>query len=204
MYHNIQDIQAYISTREAAEKLQVHARTIRKWIDMFEDYISPDWNERGHYLLTEQSLLRLKDIKERLQEPNKSMRQVREDLIREGKITKETEWAQLDPEKTFRFISENMENMIDMVEELFTRMERFEGHLYTLFEAIENLEQQLATVTHDSIPAGELHKMFDDIRKKQEQLKIELRNAHFTQRMVAVTRESSLPPRKKKKNFLFF
>ncbi|SFI87571.1 MerR family transcriptional regulator [Thermoflavimicrobium dichotomicum] len=195
---------AYISTREAAERLQVHARTIRKWIDTFEEYICPEWNERGHYLLTEESLLRLADIKERLQEPNKSMRQVREDLFREGKIAKDHDWNQMNPEKTFRYISDNMENMIDMVDELFTRIERMEGHLFTLFDAMESMEQQLAAVSYESIPASEIHKMFDDIRKKQDQLKMELRNANFTQRLISATRETSLPPRKKKKSFLFF
>src|SRR4051794_35508837 len=78
-----------ITTREAAERLQVTARTIRKWIDVFEDYICPDVNEKGHYLLSEHSLKRLAEIKYRLSEPNKTMKQVREELLREGKISHE-------------------------------------------------------------------------------------------------------------------
>ncbi len=192
------------TTREAAERLQVHARTVRKWIDTFEDYICPESNERGHYLLTEESLHCLADIKERLKEPNKSMKQIRDDLIKEGKIIKDFTRNQIDSEQTIRYISDNMENMIDMVEELFTRMERLESHLFSLFAAMENLEQQIATLSYDNISASEIHQMFEEIRKKQEHLKFELRNAHFTQRLISATRSTSFPPRRKKKTFLFF
>ncbi len=76
----------YVSTREAAERLRVHARTIRKLIDVFEDYIHPEVNDRGHYIFSEEGYRRLADIQARLQKPNKSMRQVRQELIQEGKL----------------------------------------------------------------------------------------------------------------------
>ncbi|MDA8352103.1 MAG: MerR family transcriptional regulator, partial [Firmicutes bacterium] len=77
--------EARISTKEAADRLHVHARTVRKWIDAFEEYICPEVNDRGHYLLSPEGFQRLNDIQQRLQESNKSMRQIRQDLIKEGK-----------------------------------------------------------------------------------------------------------------------
>ncbi|MBA4493707.1 MerR family transcriptional regulator [Paenactinomyces guangxiensis] len=200
---------AYITTREAAERLQVHARTVRKWIDTFEEYICPDWNERGHYVLTEDSLLRLAEIKNRLQEPSKSMKQVREDLMREGKLRgdqafqKSEEENSNDTAKTLTYLIESMENVGDMMEELFDRMERLEDHMFSLFDSFEDMEQKLIAVNYDKVSSNEVQQMFEDIRKKQDQLRIELRNVNFTQRLTSATSEQGLLPRRQKKARFF-
>ncbi|TCS96926.1 MerR family transcriptional regulator [Hazenella coriacea] len=198
-----------ISTREAAERLQVHARTVRKWIDTFEEYICPDWNERGHYILTEDSFEKLVEIKNRLQEPHKSMKQVREDLLREGKMAIEPSFHHMDEsaaaaalsdtEKTLTHVMEAMENVGDMIEELFDRMERLEDHMYGLFESIEDMEHKLVAVSYESVSSNDVQQMFDEIRKKQDQLRIELRNVNFTQRLTSATSEQGLLPRRQKK-----
>lgn len=201
---------ACISTREAAERLHVHARTIRKWIDVFEEYISPDINERGHYILSEESLRRLADIQSRLQEhPQKSMKQVREELIREGKVpsnTHDSQKALLNQaklEKMLFHIIESMENIEDMVEDVFHRMDRIEKQIYGLFNTIEEMEHRLINAQIENIPMGDLQKMFDEIRKKQDQLRIELRNVSFTQRLTAATSEQGLLSRRQKKTRFF-
>lgn len=201
-----------ISTREAAERLQVHARTVRKWIDTFEEYICPDWNERGHYILTEDSFEKLTEIKNRLQEPHKSMKQVRDDLLREGKMATESTYhheesaavaALSDTEKTLTHLTEAMENVGDMIEELFDRMERLEDHMYSLFESIEDMEHKLVTVSYESVSSNDVQQMFDEIRKKQDQLRIELRNVNFTQRLTSATSEQGLLPRRQKRARFF-
>lgn len=201
---------ACISTREAAERLHVHARTIRKWIDVFEEYISPDINERGHYILSEESLRRLADIQSRLQEqPQKSMKQVREELIREGKVpglyndTQHPPFNQAKLERMLFHMIESMENVEDMVEELFHRMDRLEKHLYGLFNTIEEMEHRIMNSQMENIPMNDLQQMFDEIRKKQEQLRMELRNVSFTQRLTAATSEQGMLPRRQKKTRFF-
>lgn len=203
---------ACISTREAAERLQVHARTVRKWIDTFEEYICPDWNERGHYVLSEDSMERLAEIKNRLQDPHKTMKQVREDLLREGKLHRDHGYVEIaqepppsDPgtEKALTHVVEAMEHMGDMMEELFDRMERLEDHMYGLFDSLEDMEHKLVAVSYDSVSSNEMHQMFDEIRKKQDQLRIELRNVNFTQRLTSATSEQGLLPRRKKKARFF-
>ncbi|MBD1370871.1 MerR family transcriptional regulator [Hazenella sp. IB182357] len=192
-----------ISTREAADHLRVHARTIRKWIDTFEEYVKPDWNERGHYILDEQSLVRLTEIKARLQEPQASMKQVREDLMREGKMQVEAVESyknlQQDTEKSLNHLMETMESVGDMMEDLFERMERLEGHMYGLFDSLEDMEHKLVSVSYETVHANEVQQMFDDIRKRQDQLRMELRNATFTQRLTASASEQGLLPRRQKK-----
>ncbi|MGA9173441.1 MAG: MerR family transcriptional regulator [Thermoactinomyces sp.] len=199
--------EACITTREAAERLQVTARTVRKWIDMFEDYIQPDWNERGHYILTEESLKRLFEIQNRLSEPQKSMKQVRGELMKEGKIhptSGQTEFAETDlPDDTLQQITETLDNVGDMVEELFDRMDRLENHIFGLFNTLEEMEHKLVAVSIDSVSADEVQKMFDEVRKKQDQLRMELRNVTFTQRLTAATSEQGLLPRRQKKTRFF-
>jgi NADH/NAD ratio-sensing transcriptional regulator Rex len=192
-----------ISTREVADRLKVNARCIRKWIDMYGEYVGYDVNEKGHYLLSEESLERLKEIQEQLQIPNKSMRKLREEMIAEGKLSQPTETYY--NQQTFDEMISSMNQMGHMMEELFTRMERMEEHLYGIYDSFEDMEQKMGLVAQDAVSSGEVHKMFDEIRKKQDQLKIELRNVHFTQRLTSATSEQGLLPRRQKKSrFLFF
>lgn len=203
----------FLTTREAAERLQVHARTVRKWIDVFEDYICPDLNERGHYMLTEDSLDRLLDIKERLQESNKSMKQVREELIFEEKLphsiahSSESMWTHDEGnDQAMHQMMQSMNQVGTFMEELFDRMDRLEDHMFTIFETFEDVEKKLISLQYDRVSGNEVHQMFDEIRKKQDQLKMELRNVHFTQRLTAATKEQAeyVPRRQKKNKFLFF
>lgn len=201
---------ACISTREAADRLQVHARTVRKWIDTFEEYICPDLNERGHYVLTEDSFMRLMEIKKRLQEPHKSMRQVRDDLLREGKVEQallENEIASAlhgDTERKLNRVLSAMENVSDMMEDMFERIEQLEDHMYGVFESFEDIEHKLTTVNQDSSNSLEIQKTLDDIRKKQDQLRIELRSINFTNKLSSTMNEQNLLPRRQQKKSRIF
>ncbi|MGA8943214.1 MAG: MerR family transcriptional regulator, partial [Thermoactinomyces sp.] len=143
-----------MTTKEAAEQLQVHARTIRKWIDMFEEYIQPDINERGHYVLSKQSFLRLANIKSRLQEPHASMKQVRESLIKEGKI-KSVPVAPPrkfieETEKNMQEMMNMMDGMTDLLEEITTRVDHLEKHIMGLFNTLDEMQHKLLSVRYES------------------------------------------------------
>lgn len=192
-----------ITTREASDQLKVNARCIRKWIDMYGEYVGYDVTEKGHYLLSEESIERLQEIQIKLQRPNMSMRKLREEMLEEGKLSQpnETYYSQ----QNFDEIINSMQQMGHMMEELFSRMDRMEEHLYGIYDSFEDMEQKMGIVAQDTVSSSEVHKMFDEIRKKQDQLKIELRNVHFTQRLTSATSDQGLLPRRQKKNrFLFF
>lgn len=74
------------STSEVAERLHVHARTIRKWIDAFSDYVQPQLNNRGHYQLDANGVKALEHIQQQLQAGNTSLKQVREALVKSGAL----------------------------------------------------------------------------------------------------------------------
>lgn len=206
------DDRKYITTREAAERLGVHARTIRKWIDVLEDYIRPEVNDRGHYIFSEEGYRRLADIQARLQKPNKSMRQVRQELIKEGKLeqapAENLEFMEIDPdtkvapfmsaEKAYRYMMETVNTINDSLEDLSGRMQRMEDQMFNLFGVLEKLENNMTNKNVPYAPAKEVQSMFDEIRKMHEQLKAELRNVSFSQRLAAAT-ESQFVPRKERK-----
>lgn len=204
------------STSNAASQLQVSTRTIRKWIDQFDDYIQPECNDRGHYMLDQESLERLQDIKARLQEPNKTMKQVRDDLQQEQLLPNNTVDGALEDEKpistkvsyletqqTIHHVITNIEKVGDVLEDVVERLEQLEDHVLTFYNCFEKMEHKMTTLSYDSISGNDLQNMFDEIRKKQDQLKLELRNVHFTQRITAASTEATFEPRGKKKKGLF-
>lgn len=138
------------STSEAAEHLNVHARTVRKWIEAFADYVQPETNKRGHYQLTEDSLKALRNIHKHLREGNKSLKQVREVLIRSGELSPSQ------PPEVGKMTEEN-------------------PRLDTIIQQITQLETVLEQLQQTVI----------DVHTKQDQLKFEIRNATFEQRLKA-------------------
>ncbi|KFZ41021.1 MULTISPECIES: MerR family transcriptional regulator [Thermoactinomyces] len=199
--------ESHMTTKEAAEQLQVHARTIRKWIDTFEEYIQPDINERGHYLLSKESFQRLSHIKSRLQEPHRSMKQVKEELIQEGKMSpypaSPSQEFMEETERCLQDMMDMMDGMTDLLEEMTNRINHIEKHMMNLFNSLDEMQHKLLSVQYESASSNEVHQMFDEIRKKQDQLRMELRNVTFTQRLTAATGEQGLLPRRQKKARFF-
>lgn len=193
---------AYISTREAAERLKVHARTIRKWIDTFEEYIVPDLNEKGHYTLTEESYSRLVDIQNRLHETQKPMREIKDDLVREGLIeslpASDNSYYSTVTTEVFHDMTDSISHVIQKVDELFGRIERLEDQLFGLSDCMYEMEHQFITMKNQSISSKEIHRMFEEIRKKQDILKVQLRNVGYASRFTAAASEESFEPRKQK------
>ncbi|OYD07235.1 MerR family transcriptional regulator [Paludifilum halophilum] len=207
--------QARISTREAAQRLHVHARTVRKWIDSFEEYISPEVNDRGHYMLTEDGFLRLKDIQQRLQETGKSMRQIRQDLVKEGRweierlserppVEEEAPVVPFGREYPMHRVVGSLDEIGEMLETVFTRLDQLEDHVFTMFDMMEEMEKRMAATSQNTLPAASVQKMMDEIGKKQDQLKVELRNATFSHRLASAAEEPSpyIPRRQKRTRFL--
>jgi Na+/phosphate symporter len=127
------------------------------------------------------------------------MKQIRKELIQEGKIAHHLGQADNKTNQSIVHMVEKLEMMSDIIEELFDRSEQMEKHMMGLYESLQNMEQKLVTVIHKSIPSSDVHQMFDEIRKKQDQLKMELRNVHFTQRLTSATRNQNLVPRRERK-----
>ena len=49
-------------------------------------YICPKLNSKGHYILSEEGVTKLLDIKQRMQKNHATLKKVREELVLEGKV----------------------------------------------------------------------------------------------------------------------
>jgi predicted nucleic acid-binding Zn-ribbon protein len=101
-------------------------------------------------------------------------------------------------EKAYRYMMDTVNAINDTLEELSGRMQRMEDQVINLYGALEKLENRMTTKNALYAPAKDVQSMFDEIRKMHEQLKAELRNVSFSQRLAAAT-ESQFVPRKERK-----
>lgn len=186
-----------ITTRSASEILQVHVRTVRKWIDSFQEYVSPQVNEKGHYVLTPESFMRLKEIKVRMQDSNKSMRQVKEELVEEGKLVS----VGLVDVNQDSFI-EKMDKFEEKVTHLCTRLEKLETHMYSLFNIYKYMEHKMTSINNDSFLLEEIKEYLYHIEQNQDDLRGEIRNLTLAHQLTSATNDE-LPARRHRRDRFF-
>lgn len=182
------------TTKEAAEQLHVHARTVRKWIDSFADFVQPEVNGRGHYELSDASLQALQMIREQLKSGNKSLRQVRVELVKNGHIPAAPPTVHEGTKDDFHLLAESVTQQLNAIGERLAATERraVTEHLLTndrqaLTEHLSHIEAKQQTTLQ---LLEQLHEQIEDVRKKQEHLKLEIRNATFDQRLEAAGEDS--------------
>lgn len=188
--------ESLITTRRASEILQVHVRTVRKWIDSFQEYVSPQINEKGHYIMTPESFMRLKEIKVRMQDSKKSMRQVKEELVEEGKLIPAS--SDINQES---FI-EKMDKFEEKVTNLCTRLEKLESHMYSLFNVYKYMEHKMTSINNDSFLLEEIKEYLYHIEQNQDDLRGEIRNLTLAHQLTSTTTEE-LPTRRHRRDRFF-
>lgn len=80
------DVQVWMASKEVAERLDVHVRTLRNWLEMFVPAHERQKNAQGHYLISESGVSLLKEVKERKEAGNSSLRDILKELVEEGKL----------------------------------------------------------------------------------------------------------------------
>lgn len=188
--------ESLITTRRASEVLQVHVRTVRKWIDSFQEYVSPQINEKGHYIMTPESFMRLKEIKVRMQDSNKSMRQVKEELVEEGKL------IPANPDMNQESFIEKMDKFEEKVTNLCTRLEKLESHMYSLFNVYKYMEHKMTSINNDSFLLEEIKEYLYHIEQNQDDLRGEIRNLTLAHQLTSTTTEE-LPTRRHRRDRFF-
>ncbi|MFP3422272.1 hypothetical protein R0K19_23160, partial [Bacillus sp. SIMBA_161] len=72
-----------------ADRLDVHVRTLRNWLDLFVPLQERLKNPQGHYLISEKGFTLLKEVKERKDSGNSSLKEIQKQLIEEGRISED-------------------------------------------------------------------------------------------------------------------
>lgn len=164
------DVQVWMASKEVADRLDVHVRTLRNWLEMFVPAQERLKNPQGHYLISEDGFALLSEVKQRKDEGNHSLREIQRQMIEEGKITEcmaaESEVAAADGQALSVSGPNALSHSVQEME-------------MTVSEAIVQFQQELAQLsTMNQLQSTILQKMAD-IEEMQESLRLEMRRVTF-------------------------
>ncbi|BAU29152.1 DNA-binding transcriptional MerR regulator [Aneurinibacillus soli] len=208
----------WMTSKDVAEKLDVSVRTIRNWIENFSAYMVLQKNSQGHFLLSEQAFALLVEIKRMKDSGVPTLREVEELLVLE-KIVPEHRSVEFTDhafeEGTAVMFPEEVASLPDHV---YSRLNEIEE---TIARQLSDVSREMTEVfsqsvsalarphTEESHPATapdlmltqyykEILRKMDEMEKKQEDLRLEMRKMNFEIQMVGALQKQE---EKKKKRF---
>ena len=162
------DVQVWMASKEVADRLDVHVRTLRNWLEMFVPVQERLKNPQGHYLISETGFSLLREVKERKEEGKQSLREIQRQLIEEGRlpasILTESEVAAAD-EQALAVSGQGAASPQEMQ--------------VAITEAIVQFQQELAQLSHMGQMQSTLLQKLADIEEMQESLRLEMRRVTF-------------------------
>ncbi|MBO8164950.1 MAG: MerR family transcriptional regulator [Brevibacillus sp.] len=165
------NVQVWMASKEVAERLQVHVRTLRNWLEMFVPAKDLKKNAQGHYMISEQGFLLLKEVKERKDAGNASLQDIQQQLIAEGLLSlhdlarEETASASEAPS-----LPANRETALTTA---FREME------LAVQETLCRFQEELSRLSALQQTQTSILKKMADIEELQESLRLELRRVTF-------------------------
>ncbi len=167
----------WMSSKDAAVKLNVHVRTLRNWIDTFSPYMELQKNSQGHYLLSDQAFQLLIEIKRIKDSGIQTLKEIEDHLLHENIL----------PERKVSLEAEASKESAPSPHLPRDFMESINQRISQAFQEIS------AAVESQSVPAPrpedesmqkEILKKMDEIEKRQESLKLELRKINFEMQLM--------------------
>lgn len=165
------DVQVWMASKEVADRLDVHVRTLRNWLDLFVPAKERLKNPQGHYLISETGFALLKEVKERKDKGNSSLRDIQRQMFEEGRIPEEL----LMPEEP----TAAEETAVTMTSHQLDSQHKLRDAEYAVHEALVAFQHELTQLrTLNQSQTTILEKMAD-IEEKQEFLRLEMRRVTF-------------------------
>ncbi|MFP3391823.1 MerR family transcriptional regulator [Brevibacillus sp. SIMBA_040] len=164
------DVQVWMASKEVADRLDVHVRTLRNWLDLFVPLQERLKNPQGHYLISEKGFTLLKEVKERKDSGNSSLKEIQKQLIEEGRISEDmlfSEELSLSDETAVTVGTPNKPS---------SGMREMELTVQETLMQFQNELTQLSSLNH--MQATILQKIAD-IEEMQESLRLEMRRVTF-------------------------
>ncbi|OUQ86480.1 hypothetical protein B5G50_21330 [Brevibacillus brevis] len=164
------DVQVWMASKEVADRLDVHVRTLRNWLDLFVPAQERLKNPQGHYLISEAGFELLKEVKERKDNGNSSLKDIQRQLIEEGRLSEEMlmEEELLGAEETAVTLS--------ATNKLGTGMREVE---MTVHETLVQFQQELTQLSSMNHMQSTILQKIADIEEMQESLRLEMRRVTF-------------------------
>lgn len=162
------DVQVWMASKEVAERLDVHVRTLRNWLEMFVPAHERQKNAQGHYLISESGVSLLKEVKERKEAGNSSLRDIQKELVEEGKLSPDLLFQQEIAAGGEMVALTNPVAMIDVKE-----MDHAVSQTLYLFQ------QELSQITSVKQMQTAILEKMTEIEEMQETLRLEMRRVSF-------------------------
>lgn len=163
------DVQVWMASKEVADRLDVHVRTLRNWLEMFVPAQERQKNPQGHYLISEKGFSLLKKVKERKENGSGSLREIQRQLCAEGLIPEE---MLLPEEPAF-------EETAATADSSNTAVQKREETERSLQEALLKFQHELTQLAALTQTQSTILQKILDIEERQETLRLELRRVTF-------------------------
>ncbi|GED72138.1 hypothetical protein BRE01_58400 [Brevibacillus reuszeri] len=164
------DVQVWMASKEVADRLDVHVRTLRNWLDLFVPLQERLKNPQGHYLISEKGFELLKEVKERKDNGNSSLKEIQKQFIEEGRISEDMLFSE-----EFS-LTEETAVTVSAPNKLSSGMREMEMTVQETLVQFQNELTQLSSLNH--MQATILQKIAD-IEEMQESLRLEMRRVTF-------------------------
>lgn len=164
------EVQVWMASKEVADRLDVHVRTLRNWLEMFVPAKERHKNPQGHYLISETGFSLLKEVKERKDAGNASLREIQRQMIDEGKLPLEMllaeESAGAEEQALAVSRSPGLQNAYQEIE-------------LTVQETLFQFKQELTQLSSIHQLQSAILQKIADIEERQEMLRLEMRRVTF-------------------------
>ncbi len=162
------DVQVWMASKEVADRLDVHVRTLRNWLEMFVPAQERQKNPQGHYLISETGFSLLKEVKHRKDEGSYSLRDIQRQLIEEGRIPADM----LVDEET----AAAQEQLVSVTGPKAAGLREME---LTVQEMMLQFQHELAQLSSLNQLQSTILQKIADIEEMQESLRLEMRRVTF-------------------------
>ncbi|MFC8688741.1 MerR family transcriptional regulator [Brevibacillus porteri] len=163
------DVQVWMASKEVADRLDVHVRTLRNWLDLFVPAQERLKNPQGHYLISEAGFEVLKEVKERKDNGNSSLKDIQRQLIEEGRLSEDMLLEEFAG-------AEETAVTISATNKLGTGMREVE---LTVHETLVQFQQELTQLSSMNHMQTTILQKIADIEEMQESLRLEMRRVTF-------------------------
>ncbi|MFD2369251.1 MerR family transcriptional regulator [Brevibacillus sp. GCM10020057] len=164
------NVQVWMASKEVADRLDVHVRTLRNWLDLFVPAHERLKNPQGHYLISENGFALLKEVKQRKDSGNNSLREIQRQLVDEGKIPAEMLLAEE------LAGAEETAIALPAAGKLDTALQEMEKNVQ---ETLIQFQKELTQLTSLNSMQTTILQKITDIEEMQESLRLEIRRVTF-------------------------
>jgi len=165
------DVQVWMASKEVADRLNVHVRTLRNWLEMFVPENERQKNPQGHYLISEVGFELLKEVKARKDSGNGSLRDIQRQMVSEGILTEEM---------LFQSESAASQDLSLSIADNFSPLQASMRDVeMTMQETLLQFQQELTQLTSVQQLQSTILQKIADIEEMQESLRLEMRRVTF-------------------------